>query len=488
MAQPLLFSDFFQVDAETVEDYGAFNVSLIADLPLFIDPFLLFNSEDLEYQRLHQEIIDYVFFLYEKSMSGVVDDGLLEAWYRFKEVKQTWLGFSRVGNRGSGLGRRFASALNANFPRVFKSESDQITRGRHLEKFCLIADRVGRDNISDFTTNLIKHFLLDYTQTFARENLAPRLCQTFRVPHARFNYQTESWETRSYYLPAFARDFVILVPEDLLMRDDTWINRSDLFKQFDRLPASIPDTALRSQINQYFRSQIPRRAKEKDIREAARRTLARHPELVDYYIRLKEETGDQAQSVSASKVEQAHQMFLQNFVELVELLRRTTRFYDFAGNSYDEALARVRYLKQVVESNNGYRLFYDGKGRPIQREEDLQVAYKFTWFATTFDVNREVDNGRGPVDYKVSRGSNDKCLVEFKLASNTQIKKNLANQVQVYEAANETNRSIKVILYFTAIEKAKVDRVLQELELTNAENVVLIDARRDNKQSGSKAG
>ena len=36
------FSDVFNVSPESLEQYGAFNVSLVSDMPLFIDPFLLF--------------------------------------------------------------------------------------------------------------------------------------------------------------------------------------------------------------------------------------------------------------------------------------------------------------------------------------------------------------------------------------------------------------------------------------------------------------
>ena len=45
----IYFSDFFDVPSKTIEDYGAFNISLLSDLPLFIDPFLLFNSKNPEY-------------------------------------------------------------------------------------------------------------------------------------------------------------------------------------------------------------------------------------------------------------------------------------------------------------------------------------------------------------------------------------------------------------------------------------------------------
>lgn len=37
----IYFSDFFDVDEDIIESYGAVNISLINDMPLFVDPFLL---------------------------------------------------------------------------------------------------------------------------------------------------------------------------------------------------------------------------------------------------------------------------------------------------------------------------------------------------------------------------------------------------------------------------------------------------------------
>lgn len=51
------FSDFFKVEEDIIESYGAINISLINDLPLFIDPFLLFNNEKEQYQEIHKEIM-----------------------------------------------------------------------------------------------------------------------------------------------------------------------------------------------------------------------------------------------------------------------------------------------------------------------------------------------------------------------------------------------------------------------------------------------
>jgi hypothetical protein len=301
------FSDYFVVDQEMLDSYGAFNVSLVNDLPLFIDPFLLFNSEKEEYQNLHEQIIEYLIFLRDKATSGPVNDGLLGLWYCFPEVKQNWLGFSVSGNSGSGLGLDFARALHANLHRIFsKFGEEQITESSHLEKVCLIAEGVGRDNISDFTTNLIVDFLCRYTETFALEHLDRKQIRQVAIRKARFNHDTESWECGKYQLPWMNDDFVILTPKDMLTRDENWINKGDLIDNFERIPQAISDAQLRAQVDNYFASVLARpknRAPNKKERaDAAVRTILSFPQLIDYYIRTKEEHGDEAADISSEKV------------------------------------------------------------------------------------------------------------------------------------------------------------------------------------------
>jgi hypothetical protein len=147
------FSDRFGVEPAALKKYGAFNVSIVTDLPLFIDPFLLFNSKKAKYKELHESIIEYLIFLRDKAQLGPIDEGLLRAWYCFPEVEQNWLGFSQSGNAGHGLGIDFARALHQSLHTLFADlGSERITKGTHLEKVCLIRDGVGRDNISDFVT------------------------------------------------------------------------------------------------------------------------------------------------------------------------------------------------------------------------------------------------------------------------------------------------------------------------------------------------
>lgn len=482
----LYFSEHFKVHPAVLDEYGAFDVSIVSDLPLFVDPFLLFNSDKTEYKQLHQDILKYLGFLRDKA-SVDLDPGLISSWYRFKEVKQNWFGFTLLGNGGSGLGKGFAVSMNESLGTILSNfGTEKITASSHLEKLALIKPGVGRDNISDFTTNLIKEFLLEYTQSFARAHIDASLCADMSVTRARFNYSTETWETRQYFLPKLGDDFVLLTPADILTRDDTWISHADMIHGFDKLPDAIPDDQLRAQVNNYFRAQLGKKPTQKERASAAQSTIRNFPELIDYYIKEQEDSGEKAVAASARKVEDTRAVMVDQLKKAVADLEAKSDFYDKTWNSHDEALERVGLFKDYVENNDGYKLI-NRAGKAFSREDEVQIFFGLIWCRTDFDVNREPNNGRGPVDFKVSYGSGDKSLIEFKLASNSALKRNLEKQVAIYEKANKTNKSIKVIICYTAADQAKVARVLKNLGLSGDSSIVLIDARNDNKVSASKA-
>jgi hypothetical protein len=405
----------------------------------------------------------------------------------FPEVKQLWLGFSLKGNKGSGLGIDFARALHRNLNVVFRDFGDEtVTRGSHIEKVCLIRDGVGRDKISDFTVNLIKDYLLDFTQTFARSYIKPSLRKVVAVSNARFDYRARVWRAAQYDLSFACGDHVLLTPRDMLTKDETWINRQDFYDRFESIANSVPNLELRSQLNQYLEREL-RRATTQRQRAAVCSTITeQHPELIDLYIRNREDRGVEAMRVSEGKVTDSEQRFVEQAGALIRKLETETDFYRHGIDTMEECKERIRFLKGEIENNGAYRLFYHDK-KPVQREADLQILYRLTWFATPSDFNSEVNNGRGPVDFKISRGSKDKTIVEFKLAKNSKLEQNLLNQVGIYERANRTNKSLKVVFYFTKYEHQKVLKVLRKLKLQDDASITLIDCRADNKPSASNA-
>lgn len=325
-----------------------------------------------------------------------------------------------------------------------------------------------------------------YTEDFGRAHLQAEQMRAFKVDKVVFDFTTRRWKSQAFQLPFYQGDFVLLTPKEILTREEAWINQGDMLDQFTQLQLAVGDDALRQQINAHFMAQITEQSTNEERKLAILGTYERFDELVDLYIKAKEDDAPEAHVTSGRKVHETAVQFIENVRALIRDHLAGTEFCSEKTDSLDESRRRVAYLKHVIEDNDGYRLFYiDGK--PIKREADLHVMFRLTWYATAYDVNSEVNNGRGPVDYKVSMGKRNASLVEFKLASNTGLEKNLRKQVGIYEKAANTAKSLKVILFFTDAERTKLQRILTELNLHRGINVITIDARADNKPSASKA-
>ncbi|MDO8466105.1 MAG: hypothetical protein Q7S46_12785 [Gallionella sp.] len=483
MNSNLLFSEYFEIDASALDKYGALNICIDADLPLFIDPFLLFAAEKPEYQQLHDQIVGHLLRLKDIATSDPSTDLRL---FQFSEIKQNWLGLCKWGNNGKGLGPKFARNVIKAFNGFYSNfGSETVTSSSHIEKLTLVGAGIGRDFISDFTTNLMLEYLLEYTQEFGRKYLEKRQRKNFSV-RCVFDHDLMIWKPKTFELPYFYLedgDFLLLTPLDILTKDEAFICHHDFTSQFKRITNALDNVALRDAINIFFRKRLPANPRKVDIELAIDATAQRFPELLDYYIRHKENTKEQATTLSAEKVRKLQAELLSTLTEFCKHLASNSRFYEIPPNSYQSALERAQYLKQVIEDNDGYRIFYKN-GKPIASEDTIQRIFRLTWFASPFDVNSEVNNGRGPADYKVSFGERDSTIVEFKLGSSTSLKKNLLNQTGIYKKASKSINDIKVILCYNKPDIAKVARILKSINQENAENVIVIDATK--KQSASK--
>jgi hypothetical protein len=64
----LYLSQYLGIEPAVVDDFGAFDISVASDLPLFVDPFLLFHSDKPAYKALHESILIYLRFLRDKAI------------------------------------------------------------------------------------------------------------------------------------------------------------------------------------------------------------------------------------------------------------------------------------------------------------------------------------------------------------------------------------------------------------------------------------
>lgn len=499
----MYFSEYFEIDPCLLREYGALNISLVCDLPLFIDPMLIFNSKKPEYKKLHTEIIRYFTFLADKAQDNLQENEI-KAWFRFSEVKNNWLGYSLSGNGGLALGDSYAQFLYKNIG--FAVSTNSISKSAHIEKIMLLYEGSGKDKISDLTVNLIKGYLLEYTQAFAVKHLKSKYIKTFYVDRAYFNYRTESFESKEYSLPYVTNkkgqeEYVLLTPLDIVREGEPSINRKDFYDSQEQIRSSIENDVLRAYVNNYISNAVKRykeqqRRKKRRISERkiskiekdAFAELAReYPELYDYYVRLRELDFSELQQTSEAEVKRQIELFINNTLELINAMVVNGYRIDGELTAREEAIKRISYFKHVIEDCDGYKNLYSNDGQRISKEDDLRRMFRLVWYGTTYKVDFDTNNGRGELDVNVSKGIYDQSIIEFKLASNSSLS-HVFEQVKIYEVANCTDGSLIVIFYFSESELENAKRIIANAGYEDqiGKSVILIDCRADNKPSGSK--
>ena len=77
--------------------------------------------------------------------------------------------------------------------------------------------------------------------------------------------------------------------------------------------------------------------------------------------------------MSNEKVVVSEKVYINNVQQFISGLQKT-EFYSSAKNSYEEAKKKIQILKEYIENNDGYKLFYH-EGVRIKGEKDLQLLF-----------------------------------------------------------------------------------------------------------------
>lgn len=127
------------------------------DIPLNIDPFLLWKSPSLQDNSLHLSLVNSFNQIgnYYKSNPELAKSILIEC----SECNEIGLGNSKT-RIGKKIGSDVAQRILDLFTSVPQIEEKGII---HIEAIQLLVDQIGDDRISDITGSIIKSFLIDYT-------------------------------------------------------------------------------------------------------------------------------------------------------------------------------------------------------------------------------------------------------------------------------------------------------------------------------------
>lgn len=194
---------------------------LVTDLPLSIDPFLLYKSRDDVLQDLHVKLLSIFAEGFRCFRAG--QEAELDRLIDFPEVDELGLGYSIQKIKGRGLGW----LLNNLLKQTLIASPALLERGlHHIEELQLVSIGVGPDRVSDIASNVLKAFLVEYTQQQATLWNIP-IVSGLPVQHI-FDFDDWSWTDGYFDLPQNPVSGlpIILVPRRIV-RELPWINYED---------------------------------------------------------------------------------------------------------------------------------------------------------------------------------------------------------------------------------------------------------------------
>ncbi len=228
-------NDFFELPF-TQEEVSFAIPFLDEDIPLYIDPFLLWKSPSQQDYSLHKSVVDSFNSIGKQFLSSKEGDSINTLIFA-SECDEIGLGDSKTKT-----GKRIGESLAHEILKLFK-DIPQIRESGfiHFEEIQFFVNNMGRDRISDITANLVKSFLIDFTIDQCIKLGIPNEPANVKV----FDHRTHSFRDEEVTLPRnpYSKQPIILVPKRWL-RHIPYINFEDYYdKQFvkdtDKLPSRV---------------------------------------------------------------------------------------------------------------------------------------------------------------------------------------------------------------------------------------------------------
>ena len=195
------------------------------DLPLYVDPFLLWKSPSQQDNALHVVVVDALNALGRKWLDGSKEEAVNDL-VQASECAEVGLGQSK-SRRGKPIGRKEAETILRLFEQVPQIRDHGIKR---IEVLQLLVPGIGRDRVSDLTCSFIKSFLIDYTIDQCMRMAIPCEETTLEsVYDSKSNRFVPNYLVRLPVSPV-TQQAVIFVPKRWL-RFIPWINFEDYFSQ-----------------------------------------------------------------------------------------------------------------------------------------------------------------------------------------------------------------------------------------------------------------
>jgi len=414
------FSEVFDVRRDSSDDW--FDPVLDRDTPLYVDPLLVFQDTDPRWAGAHESVIEF-FRLALDHVRRAEGDPESSDWQQalklmtFPEPAEFTLGMAIASPLGHGtrdvVSARMVGALAA----ICQTPEAHL---EYIEAFSIFVKGLGVDLISDILLDVLKSKFVEYTQD---------QCWKHGIALTAERIRPLCWDKRGWHNgkgalphnPAIGRG-VLLVP-DRFLKDIPHVTDIGFFSWAKLRSAE----QLRKELN----IDLTARLKVSEQGDRARDVALRRPDLALAYVKENVDGHHQPYDVQSDPqlLVGWHEVGRQ-FADLERPPVPAPERDDFC----DWVRGLMEEFKHAIEEQGGWKAL-NPPGGPVA-EKIVQVIANMLFGASCkhagVDLSREVDVGRGVVDFKFSAGWHRRALTEVKLLRSRQLLAGAKKQLPQY--------------------------------------------------------
>jgi hypothetical protein len=463
-------NQYYNISQELFEATGAFNAVIGVDRPFFLDATLLKKCTIPEFQNAHKTIEDY-FSGVVTLIKGGSDIAIRKAIRKMtlRELRGVGIGYGSKTDDGSAIGPELAKRLVA-------AAKDLIAMGFDdpaiFELMGIFEEDFGADRISDAVINILQTAIYVYTIRLAGElNIE---CSYKVIDRLGDEYILPTHPTGNKALLLVPRELLRSIPIALTPEDIPYVSayNEQLREKFNTILSPIfakKDNVTKDKIKTFLFEE-PKRfaALLKGYKEA-------NPESYDFDVDpegLQRWIGESNDAVQQVPVEIPNEVKTDEELEMV------------VGRI-------VSAFKRFIETKGGWRGLYGPGNKPLHEEHACLLFYAISLKyceESNIDISPQSNAGRGPVDFKLSRGG-EKIIAEVKLTSGS-VYHGYKVQTRIYQNAEDAKHAYYLVVQVTETSKA-LERVIKQAEQEESEGVshpevIHVDGRPRESASNAK--
>jgi len=469
-------SDALNIDLDNFESTGAFNGFVDLDSLFYIDPYLLRKVTTPELNNSYKKFRNYF-----KVVVKLIDNSstLGDPFWRralqlliFKEIPNLGLGYSKNDNKGNAIGIKLAKNLIVTASEIIQKG---ITDPELFELVGLIEEGVGADRISDMTCRIILEDLLTFTQ---------RITSTLQLKRTTYI----KFKDIKYKVPRYIKP-IILIPNEIL---------TPLPVAYDWQDIDVICThneELRKRVNDIIGNTWKKATNKNRVSKSYLKSVfLEHPELiVDLIDQYKRKPVDRYDFKNDPKGEIIWYQDAKNYASIYPLDLKKYEKVD-KKNIVKVVREICIQFRTLIENNGLVKLLYndDNKRRHEKYPQLLFYGVADSYCkANNLDLSAEPNAGRGPVDFKLSKGYDTRVNVEVKYSSNPKLLKGYEVQLPIYDKAEKSSHSIYLVIRTTE-STANIENLNKLRDETvkagkRAPEIIEIDGRIQESASKSTA-